>query len=172
MSSRRRGEDEDGESFSDAVGDVKPRADRAKFVPPSAPRPSRPGIAVAETTPFDFPIPGEPRVGVAQGISRRQLQRLRDAEIRPEMTLDLHGRDSASARGELRKALERAWESGRRCVLVVHGRGRHSAGDPVLRDALLGWLAEPPLAGRVLAFTPAHHSDGGEGASYVLLRRH
>ena len=60
---------------------------------------------------------------------------------------------------------------GGRCVLVIHGRGRHSEAAPVLKEALLGWLAEPPVGSLVLAFSSARGGDGGVGATYVLLRR-
>jgi DNA-nicking Smr family endonuclease len=56
-------------------------------------------------------------------------------------------------------------------VLVVHGRGLHSPGAPVLKHALPGWLAEPPLGQRVLAFASATPPHGGTGATFVLLRR-
>jgi DNA-nicking Smr family endonuclease len=59
---------------------------------------------------------------------------------------------------------------GGRCVLVIHGRGRHSEGEPVLKEALLEWLAEPPVASLVMAFASASGGDGGVGATYVLLR--
>ena len=53
----------------------------------------------------------------------------------------------------------------------MHGRGRHSEAEPVLKDALLEWLAEPPVGEKVLAFTSARGRDGGVGATYVLVRR-
>ena len=42
---------------------------------------------------------------------------------------------------------------------------------PVLKEALLGWLCEPPLDRLVMAFASAVPEDGGTGATYVLLRR-
>jgi DNA-nicking Smr family endonuclease len=69
------------------------------------------------------------------------------------------------------EAIQRTFAQGKRCVLVVHGRGRSSESEPVLKEALLEWLAEPPASERVLAFTSARGRDGGVGATYVLLRR-
>jgi DNA-nicking Smr family endonuclease len=43
--------------------------------------------------------------------------------------------------------------------------------EPVLKEALLEWLAEPPIGPKVLAFTSARGRDGGVGATYVLVRR-
>jgi DNA-nicking Smr family endonuclease len=53
----------------------------------------------------------------------------------------------------------------------VHGRGQHSGGRPILKDALPRWLAGGACAGIVLAFAPARPRDGGDGATYVQLRR-
>jgi DNA-nicking Smr family endonuclease len=61
---------------------------------------------------------------------------------------------------------------GRRCVLLIHGRGLHSGpGGPALRPALVEFLSRRPLAKHVLAFTSAPPRHGGPGALLVLLRR-
>ena len=70
-----------------------------------------------------------------------------------------------------RTELDRAVLTGLRCLIVIHGKGLRSSGQPVLRAALPSWLADPQLGGSVLAFAPACHDDGGSGATYVLLRR-
>ena len=68
--------------------------------------------------------------------------------------------------------LRQARAAGKRCVLIVHGRGLHSRDQlPVLKEALRGWLATHRLARHVLAFATARPADGGGGAVYVLLRR-
>jgi len=107
--------------------------------------------------------------GIAPGFDRRRLRALRRGEIAPDLELDLHGLRREEAHRALRKALREALADGARCVLVVHGRGLRSEGDPVLRASLAGWLAEAPHGPRVLAFTPAEGRHGG--ATYVLLRR-
>lgn len=109
--------------------------------------------------------------GVAEGVDRRHLRRLRRGEIEVEWELDLHGLERPAAREEVRRTLARAHEEGVRCVLVIHGRGSHSELGAVLRDALPGWLSQPPTEGIVMAFASARPADGGEGATYVLLRR-
>jgi DNA-nicking Smr family endonuclease len=98
------------------------------------------------------------------------MRRLRAGKIRPQQTVDLHGftRDEAYAR--LCNATARAAAAGKRCVLVVHGRGHHSSdGSPVLKDALADWIARPPLANQVIGCCLAQPRDGGSGASYLLL---
>src|SRR5262249_37793403 len=98
------------------------------------------------------------------------LRRLRNGEYPPDARVDLHGLHVPAARRAVGDAIQRVLAQGKCCVLIVHGRGRHSESEPVLKDALLEWLAEPPLAERVVAFASARGRDGGVGATYVLLR--
>ena len=58
------------------------------------------------------------------------------------------------------------WAAGRRCVLVVTGKGKG-----VLKDAVPQWLNGPLLRMKILSFTYAQRQDGGEGALYILLKR-
>jgi DNA-nicking Smr family endonuclease len=114
---------------------------------------------------------GERIEGLAAGIDRQHLLRLRRGEVPVDLRIDLHGLVAAEARRRLSTELERAQAAGLRCVLVIHGRGLHSEGSAVLREGVAEWLVAAPLAGRVMAFTSARPGDGGSGASYVLLRR-
>jgi DNA-nicking Smr family endonuclease len=114
---------------------------------------------------------GERLEGIAPGIDRSHLKRLARGEIEPDSEIDLHGLDRRNARFALRAALHEAHAEGERCVRVVHGRGLHSDLGPVLKEALVEWLGEPPLGPLVMAFASAPSHDGGSGATYVLLRR-
>lgn len=159
------------ESFAEALSDadVEPLADHQERV--VAQTGGRRGPTAQDPAHFDFPDPGELGLGIASGIQTSQLRRLRAGRIRPERRIDLHGLRGDAARRALLDALVGAINAGERCVLVIHGKGLRSEGEPVLRRALPGWLADPRLGGRVLAFAPAKPEDGGTGASYVLLRR-
>jgi DNA-nicking Smr family endonuclease len=132
---------------------------------------ARPDQATDSPVAFHFPEPDEPLLGIAAGIQTRQLRDLRRGRIRPEVEIDLHGLRAEEARRRLLNALCRAAENQQRCLVVIHGKGLRSPGRPVLRSALPVWLADPELAGCVLAFAPACPHDGGSGATYVLLRR-
>ena len=109
--------------------------------------------------------------GLAPGIDRAHLDRLRRGRVEVDYEIDLHGLSARDAGAALRSALLEAVERGGRCVLVVHGRGRGSEAGPVLKEALVGWLEAPPVARWVMAFATARPDDGGAGATYVLLRR-
>lgn len=119
------------------------------------------------------PAPHPPlAAGIAAGIDQRTLVRLKRGLIRPETQIDLHRMTQAEAHGALIGFLASAQRAGRRCALVITGKGFGSAGAiGVLKSNVPRWLNEPPSRERVLAFAFAINRDGGEGAIYVLLRR-
>jgi DNA-nicking Smr family endonuclease len=86
-----------------------------------------------------------------------------------EGELDLHGLTSEEAREAVGDFIAAARRAGRRCVRIIHGKGRRSRhGKPVLKTGLQRWLRQRK---DVLAFCPARASDGGTGAAYVLIRK-
>src|SRR5262245_54227284 len=101
---------------------------------------------------FSVTREGERVSGLAAGVDRRHLKRLRGGEIEPDRDLDLHGLDARGAREDVTFELRDAYDEGERCVRIVHGRGLRSPGGPVLKDAVLEWLLAPPLAAIVMAF--------------------
>lgn len=154
------------------MADARPLTGRDKRREPPGRR-ARPGARTETEGPVTFAIErtGERIEGRAPGIDRRQLRRLRSGRIEIDTRLDLHGVEAATAERALRDALAAAWEADQRCLLVVHGRGLHSEGAPVIKRALPEWLAEAPHGPRVMAFASALPEHGGTGATYVLLRR-
>jgi len=83
--------------------------------------------------------------------------------------LDLHGMTQEAAHAALNGFVLRAYDSGRRCLLVITGKGRLGSG--VLRAEVPRWLNQTPLRERVLGFSYAKARHGGEGALYVLVKR-
>lgn len=120
---------------------------------------------------FELHPRGDGTEGWAVGTDRAHVRRLRRGLPEPAWEIDLHGLTAAEAGRDVREALEEAWQEGARCGVVIHGRGRGSEAGAVLRGRLADWLTTPPVGAKVLAFTPALPADGGEGATYVLLRR-
>lgn len=123
------------------------------------------------STSFTVREHGERVEGLAEGIDRAHLDRLKRGRVPVQREIDLHGLEQREAGLAVRRQLQEAFASGERCVLIIHGRGTHSDLGPVLKEALLGWLCKPPLDRLVMAFASALPEDGGVGASYVLLRR-
>ena len=109
--------------------------------------------------------------GLAEGIDRSHLDRLKRGRVPVAREIELHGLERREAALEVRVELQEAFEMAERCVLIIHGRGAHAEMGPVLKEAVLGWLCEPPLDRLVMAFASAVPEHGGTGATYVLLRR-
>jgi DNA-nicking Smr family endonuclease len=122
--------------------------------------------------PFDIADTDEYIEGTAEGIDRRLLKRLRAGDYAVQAHVDLHGATREEARDRVARFILDSRRAGRRCVLIVHGRGIHSKDQvPVLKQAVRTWLERGQIARSVLAFASARPSDGGVGAVYVLLRR-
>lgn len=150
-----------------------PREERERMIEPRR----RPGarrrpspLTVAARPTFTVERYGEVVAALADGADPRWLDRLRDGRVAPDAELDLHGYTAAAAAVALDTAVARAAAEGRRCLLVVHGRGLRSAAGPVLKEEVIARLQGPPLAGRVVAFATAPAGRGGGGALLVLLR--
>jgi DNA-nicking Smr family endonuclease len=113
----------------------------------------------------------ELQTGEAAGLDRRTMDRLRRGQIRAEARLDLHGHTQDEAQSALADFLRRAQHAGKRCVIVITGRGRMGQGGGVLRSQTPRWLNLPSLRPLVLGFAVAQPKDGGSGALYVLLKK-
>lgn len=101
------------------------------------------------------------------GMQTKLQRRIRQGQIRPEASLDLHGYRQHEAEQALAQFLEHALQRSMRMVIVIHGQGYRSHSDAVLKPLVQRWLANQP---GVLAWCPAQPRDGAAGASYVYLR--
>jgi DNA-nicking Smr family endonuclease len=127
---------------------------------------------VSGDAPFDLSDGDEFFEGRVAGIDPNLVRKLRRGEFAVQGHVDLHGMTREEAKGAVERFLRASRNAGKRCVLVVHGRGLHSKDQlPVLKDALRTWLSTARFARHVLAFATARPADGGAGAVYVLLRR-
>lgn len=116
-------------------------------------------------------VEGPQIAGIAEGLDRRLLKRLRAGDFAIQAHVDLHGLTRVEAKDRVARFVDDSRRAGHRTVLVVHGRGLHSKDHvPVLKQALAQWLERGPLARAVLAFTTARPADGGAGALLLLLR--
>lgn len=138
------------------------RARRKAAAAPAAAQPPRPAAP---------PSPPALAHGQVAGIDRRQAERLSRGRLEVEATLDLHGLTQAAAHARLDAFIAASAEAGRRCVLVITGKGLAKEEGGVLRQNVPRWLNEQPSRGRVLAFDYAQQKHGGMGALYILLKR-
>lgn len=77
-------------------------------------------------------------------------------------TLDLHGHTQESARGAVEKFVRA--NSGK-LVHIITGKGKGSAGGPVLRGLVRGMLK-----GSLAVYVRDHALDAGEGGFRILVR--
>lgn len=169
---RRLGSDDLG-LWRRAMRDVAPLPGRS--LPLDRGRPGRtqagetPAVqssAPAKPPPTPAPLPPLDRFA---GIDRANAEKLKRGRRPIEARLDLHGLTQAEAHQTLSRFIAGSRVAGRRCVLVITGRGRFSGG--VLREAVPRWLNEAGMRRHLLAIAPAQPQHGGGGALYVLLRR-
>lgn len=170
------------DAASDTPGPAAGRAPGAAEDPPpragSDPLPARSRVAASRSAPVRMvpgrvvPAPAELAPGAASGIDIRTLTRLKRGLIPPQSQIDLHQCTQAEAHRLLQSFLVASQARGRRCVLVITGKGYGSGGAVgVLKTMVPRWLNEPPVRSLVIAFAHAIPAHGGEGALYVLLRR-
>jgi DNA-nicking Smr family endonuclease len=127
---------------------------------------------VSGDAPFDLSDSDEFIEGRIAGLDPDVVRKLRRGEFAVQGHVDLHGMTRDEAKHAVERFLRASRNAGKRCVLLVHGRGLHSKDQlPVLKDALRSWLSTARFARHVLAFATARPVDGGAGAVYVLLRR-
>lgn len=168
--------DDDAALFRDAIGPVRrlPEAPAAPRAPRPAPRPTmaerdhRQARSEFERLLDSGPLEaGDSMRHRRDDISPRMLRRLARGHYSVQDDLDLHHAPLRQAEDMLRRFLAESRENGLGCVRIVHGKGLHADGAPVLKnmvDRLLRQRAD------VLAFHSAPPAQGGTGAVLVLLR--
>jgi DNA-nicking Smr family endonuclease len=102
-------------------------------------------------------------------MGANRIRQLKRGVISVERQLDLHGLTREEALAALPHFLQSAIAHGEKAVLVITGKGMNSPGEPVLQQAVAGWLRD---AGKkqVAEFAPAPREMGGSGAFVVFLR--
>lgn len=171
--------DKDRALFREQVGRVRPvKQDRVaphrRKLAPIPEQSRRDAEAVIESLLSDDYEPADVETGeellyVRPGVQHAVVRKLRRGQYAVEAELDLHGYTVPVAREALDKFLRHSRALGKRCVRVIHGKGKSSEGKmPVLKGKVNVWLRQKD---EVIAFSTAIPRDGGAGAVYVLLRR-
>ncbi len=109
--------------------------------------------------------------GIGYNVNREVTKRLHNGEFSIQGHIDLHGLVVEGARETFENFLKESISTGKRMVLIVHGRGLSSPAKPILKTKVIKWLTTGPWRKWVMAFTSARWCDGGAGATYVLLRK-
>ena len=117
----------------------------------------------------DFQASDDPWTLKSSGLSQERLKQLGAGKPPIDIETDLHGMTRDEAIAVLERLFEVAREERARVICIVHGRGLHSQGRPVLKEAVYQWLRSGPYAGHILAAIPKPYTGGG--SCLVLLRR-
>ena len=108
--------------------------------------------------------------GTSYDVPAEIAGRLHQGRYSIQAHLDLHGMNAQDAKAVFEKFLKWAVATGKRGVLIIHGRGLASPAEPVLKIRVVEWLTRGPWRKWVAAYASARLHDGGTGATYVLLR--
>ncbi|MEO1488950.1 MAG: Smr/MutS family protein [Pseudomonadota bacterium] len=154
--------------------------DQPKPAKPSGTSPKAPALQPKPRRPVRPPTaaPAPPLAPDRPGLDSHWDRRIKGGRLEPDLTLDLHGHTLDSAYGRINHGLDQARAMGARVVLVIAGRERPVApadrmgSRGAIRAKLLDWLAASPHADAIAAVRRAHRTHGGEGALYLVLKRH
>lgn len=165
--------------FLSAMSDVTPLAKGGRDVAgpatltrPNLPEPKPFARLMEENVEFEMEHTHEFIVGQVKGLDAKICRKLKSGQYSVQGYLDLHGMNTEQAKIGVHAFLRRAYMEGKRCLLIIPGRGRNSPlGQGVLRQELSSWLTQAPLKRIILAFATAQPRHGGAGALYLLLRQ-
>jgi DNA-nicking Smr family endonuclease len=109
--------------------------------------------------------------GTGYNVPPSIARRLHSGDFSIQAHVDLHGLRVDDAKEVFETFLDWAVTTGKRGVLIVHGRGLSSPSEPILKNKVKEWLTRGPWRKWVVAYSSARKCDGGAGATYVLLRQ-
>ncbi len=171
---RRNGEDSraDLDLFFAEVADATPLRDRDR-IPAPRPEPRQAPLAGAEqpAQTLDVQRDGEHVWARARGVSAAQLAEIKGGALAPEAEIDLHGAVAEAAASRAEEFIRDSMAAGRRCVLVISGRGRNTGGVSVVKEAVVDRLAAGRCSRHIRVLSTAAPRHGGTGALYVVLKR-
>ncbi|MGB0843191.1 MAG: Smr/MutS family protein [Alphaproteobacteria bacterium] len=104
-------------------------------------------------------------------MDRSTADKFRRGKLPIEGRLDLHGFTQDQALNQLSRFIELSFRQGKRCLIIVTGKGDPRKGGGVLKRQVPEWLNMSPTREKILAISKAQPKDGGTGALYVLLKR-
>lgn len=107
-------------------------------------------------------------------FDRSVEHKLRRGDVALDGTLDLHGMTQDRAYAALHRFILCAAREGRRTLLIITGKGRfdETGERGILKRMTPRWLEAAELAPHILTIRAAAPRHGGDGAIYVLMKRH
>ena len=166
--------------WNKVIASVRPLKGGRPTVPAqAAPNPPVPEAAAAiasPAAPAPRPKPAPPRrVQPGTTLDGSWDRRLAGGGVQPDLVVDLHGHNLATAYDLLDRRLEQGIAMGARLILLITGKppqgDRWPTGRGAIRAAVGDWLAASRHAAQIAAVRAAHPRHGGAGALYIVLRR-
>jgi DNA-nicking Smr family endonuclease len=171
---RRLGPEEQA-LWEKVIASVRPLQPRKQAQAAPAPAEPEPAPAAATPSPVRPKPPPPKKAQPGTTLDGSWDRRLASGQVQPDLTVDLHGHNLATAYDLLDRSLDRAVSSGARLLLLITGKPPQGEHRPVQRGAIRAavgdWLAASSYAGDIAAVRGAHRRHGGTGALYIVLRR-
>ena len=112
------------------------------------------------------------------GEINRDLKR---GKIKIDRRVDLHGYSLLDACEKFKNEIIKNYNSNKRCLLIITGKGNHVANqkkdqDPKLfhgkiKNSIISWINQEDLKNYILTYQVAGIEHGGDGAIFVYLRK-
>lgn len=102
-----------------------------------------------------------------EGQESKAEERRRLRAMKCEAVVDLHGLTRDEAWMRLESFFSDSVRRGLKKILIIHGKGVHSADDPILSRMVRLFLEQNPHAGESGA---SERASGGSGSTWVLLK--
>jgi DNA-nicking Smr family endonuclease len=167
----RRLDAEEQRLWARVVASVRP----LDGVTPPPPPPEPAAKADKPTSPkLAAPKPVPPRTQPGTTLDGTWDRRLARGAVPPDLVVDLHGHNLATAWDLLDRRLDQAISAHARLLLLVTGKPpgpERPVKRGAIRAAIGDWLAASRHAGDIAAVRSAHPRHGGAGALYIVLRR-
>ena len=103
----------------------------------------------------------------AHNLTKKQIKSIQLGQLPHDAILDLHGHTVDQAQSELVHFIKDCLHQRIQHALIIHGQGHNSAHGSVLKPNILHWLSQRSV---VQAYCPAQQSDGGKGATYIMVK--
>ena len=129
-----------------------------------------------ETVPLKL-IKHDLKLGTHADIDGNTMRRFKRGAFPVGGVLDLHGYTEDKAYEAVRRFVTESYLSGKRCVMIITGKGLYHADEDVfqpkgvLRERVPQWLNQDNLKQLILTYIHPAAKMGGAGALCLLLRR-
>ena len=105
-------------------------------------------------------------------IEKPILKKLRKNSIRIDSVIDLHGFFLEKAYDEVYNFVSTSFFLGKKCLLVITGKGGYSGERATIRSSIKGWIENSDMVNMVHSISDAADIHGGSGALYLMLKKY